>query len=241
MAMEGVRQVAFCDSAHPIRGYRLRHVEITRALTIPDTTEGVEVQLLLKPQSPGSLSPKWREFHISSATVNGDWVEHCHGLVGLDTEEPSDQGPRHRLSSTARINLGTKGGAYFRSIESADMFQASRNMGINHGPLFQKLTSIRAGSKKAMASFLPVDSVATQSPQSSYVVHPITVDSIFQVAYAALSKDAQWETGAAIPKSIKEIYVSDLISRETNHKFQAFVNLEQWGARGFDALHCTGR
>ncbi|KAG0160284.1 hypothetical protein PDIDSM_7811 [Penicillium digitatum] len=236
MAIEGMRQISVSESSPlpRIRGYRLRHIEITRALIIPDTTDGVEVQLLLQPPT-SRLAPNWREFHISSATTDGDWVEHCHGLVGVDTEElPSTQDPTIRLPSTARIHLNSTDGVYFRSIEPAEMFRTLRKAGIHHGPLFQNLSSVRAGSNKAMASILSVDSTATQSTSSDHVLHPITLDSVFQLAYAALSKDAQRETGAAIPTSIKDMYISDAISRESNHAFKAFVNLDQRSARGFN-------
>lgn len=236
MAIEGMRQISVSKSSPlpQIRGYRLRHVEITRALVIPDTADGVEVQLLLQP-STSRLSPNWREFHISSATADGDWVEHCHGHVGVDTKEPpSDQDLTNHLPSTARIQLNSTGGAYFRSIEPAEVFRTLRKAGVHHGPLFQNLSFVRAGSNKAVASFSSLDLTAIQSTSSDHVLHPITLDSVFQVAYAALSKDAQREMGAAIPRSIKEMYVSEAISRESNHAFEAFVNLDQKSARGFN-------
>ncbi|KAM5465923.1 Type I Iterative PKS [Microsporum audouinii] len=235
MAIEGMRRISVSESSPlpQIRGYRLRHVEITRALIIPDTADGVEVQLLLQPPT-SRLAPNWREFHISSANTDGDWVEHCHGLVGVDTEEPpSDQDPTNRLPSTARIQLNSTDGTYFRSIEPADVFHTLRKAGVHHGPLFQNLSSVRAGFNKAVASFSSVDSAAIQSTSSDHIIHPITLDSVFQAVYAALSKDAQREMGAAIPRSIKEMYVSEAISRESNHAFEAFVNLDQQSARGF--------
>ncbi|KAK4866744.1 hypothetical protein LT330_007907 [Penicillium expansum] len=236
MAIEGMRQVSVSESSPlpQIQGYRLRHVEITRALIIPDTADGVEVQLLLQPPT-SRLGLNWREFHISSATTDGDWVEHCHGLVGVDTEEPpSDQDPTNHLPSTARIQLNSTDAAYFRSIEPAEMFRTLRKAGVHHGPLFQNLSSVRAGSNKAVASFLSVDSTVIQSTSSDHVLHPITLDSVFQVAYATLSKDTQREMGAAIPTSIKEMYVSDSISREPSRAFEAFVNLDRKSARGFN-------
>ncbi|KAL4916483.1 hypothetical protein BDW62DRAFT_186074 [Aspergillus aurantiobrunneus] len=231
MAIEGMRQIEMDDSSRTIRGYRLRLVEITRALIVPDTADGVEVQLLIKPRSTGSLDPNWREFQISSATVSGGWTEHCRGLVAVDMEEPRGQNHVQHLFSTTRIQFDTTEGGYFRSINPAEVFQTLRDAGIYHGPLFQKLTSIRAGANKAVASF---DAAAIQTSQSPHVIHPITLDSVFQSAYAALSGETQRQMGAAIPRSIKEIYVSEAISRTPGHKFQAFVNLDEFGARGFD-------
>ncbi|KAK2755488.1 Type I Iterative PKS [Arachnomyces sp. PD_36] len=233
MAIEAMRQISVSESSRPIRGYRLRQVEITRALIVPDTSDGVEVQLLLKPHDAGSLAPNWRGFQISSATVDGEWTEHCRGFVGVDIEEKNGQPSKSYLSSTERIQFDTATGAYFRSMEPEEIFQTLRDAGIHHGPLFQKLISIRSGSNKAVASFSSVDSNAVGSSHSTHVIHPITLDSIFQAAYATLSKESQQEMGAAIPRSIKEIYVSQTISHESNHVFQSFSNLENSGARGF--------
>ncbi|KAL2822603.1 hypothetical protein BJX63DRAFT_441226 [Aspergillus granulosus] len=235
MAIEGIRQLADSASPRTIQGYRLRQVEITRALVIPDTADGTEVQLVLNYPSASNLTPDWREFRISSATVGGDWIEHCHGLVRVEIEESSEERRNHRLFSTSRVHLNAAEGRYFRSLDPDEVYKTLRNAGINHGPLFQKLTSIRAGSNNAVASFQSVGSAAIEFPQQSTpVIHPITLDSVFQAAYAALSNDEQRQMGAAIPRSIKDIYVSEAISRMHDHQFQAFVNLDQSGARGFD-------
>ncbi|KAL4978763.1 polyketide synthase [Aspergillus desertorum] len=231
MAIEGMRQISL-EAQHTVRGYRLREIEITRALVIPDTSNPVEVQLVLKAPDGNSLLSNWREFRISSATIDGEWAEHCHGLVGVEIESQSPAKGSSHLLSTNQIEFDTTAGAYFRSMEPAHVFRTLREAGIEHGPLFRHLNSIQAGSQKAVVAFASPNNAVIGS-DGQHVIHPITLDSIFQGAYGTLSVDDQREVGAAIPRSVREMYVSASISRESGHGFRNFAILNNCDSRGF--------
>lgn len=234
MAIEGIRQL-FQTTGKIIQGYILREVEITRALVIPDTSDGVEAQLLLEPSDETSLMQDLRAFHIYSATPDGDWVEHCRGLVGVNAEE-SAATKTGQLQSTVDIDFNASSGAYFRAIHPNDLFQSLRTAGVNHGPLFQNLLSVRAGSQKSVTAFEVANMTAVMpgKHQAEHVIHPVTLDAVFQGAYAAMSMDAQRTVGAAVPRSIKKMYISEQISRDAGHRFQSYANLHGYNSQGFD-------
>ncbi|KAI0449687.1 hypothetical protein F5B21DRAFT_508912 [Xylaria acuta] len=57
----------------------LREVEILRAIAVNDTAD---IQLSLRNRSDDAVdAANWKEFHIYSATVEDEWVEHCKGFV----------------------------------------------------------------------------------------------------------------------------------------------------------------
>ncbi|KAK4695698.1 hypothetical protein P7C71_g2103, partial [Lecanoromycetidae sp. Uapishka_2] len=89
MAMEAADQKASL-SGLDVQGYTLRDVTFSTALVVPDTSDGVEVSLLLEPlrQSSISTSTHWDEFRVISFGSDRKAYEHCHGLVSV-TYKPS--------------------------------------------------------------------------------------------------------------------------------------------------------
>ena len=84
MAMEAADQKASLSGVQ-VQGYTLRDVTFSKALVIPDTSEGVEVSLLLEPlrQSSTVSSTHWSEFRVISFGSDRKAYEHCHGIVSV--------------------------------------------------------------------------------------------------------------------------------------------------------------
>ncbi|KAL2829478.1 hypothetical protein BDW59DRAFT_159066 [Aspergillus cavernicola] len=235
MAIEGVRQL--CQSEEgPIRGYELQEVEISRAVVVPDTPDGIEIQLSLATPDAGNLVPGLRSFQIHSATANGEWVEHCRGRVNVEHEKPSSQQPEEaRLRSSTRLDLASSSAGYYRNIQPDDLFERLQAIDIRHGPLFQNLKFVRAGDDQSVAGFTVADTANTMPAQHQepHVIHPVTLDAVFQGVYASLSADAREEAGAAVPRSIRKLYVSESIDRSVGHNFESFSRIQSFNTRGF--------
>ncbi|ROT41106.1 putative polyketide synthase [Sodiomyces alkalinus F11] len=243
MAIEAVRQL-FVDKDVPIVGYTLRDIEIMRALIIPDTIFGAEVHLNLTVPDDRSLSRDWREFHIytysgtSGADEAGDWVECCKGLISVVTPTPNGHTSdwRRVYPETKAINFDTKSGAYSRAIEVSDFYDGLYAINIKHGEAFQNLDAIRSGNAQSVTAFHVADTAAIMPSgvQSSHVIHPITLDQLFQAAYTAVSPHVQATMGAAIPRSIKKMFVASDISSQAGHEFHNFAKIHYASAQGFD-------
>lgn len=73
MAIEACRQAHKDGGSNEIPNarYDLRRVDIVKALIIPETTNGVEVQLWLQPCGNGVLDSRWHQFQILSVDQSG--------------------------------------------------------------------------------------------------------------------------------------------------------------------------
>ncbi|EAQ92786.1 hypothetical protein CHGG_01021 [Chaetomium globosum CBS 148.51] len=176
MAIEAVRQL-HSSEAGSISGYLLGDVEILKALVIPESEKGVEVQLFLEAPSEKRLAQGKRVFRIYSApsVAEGSLVRDGQGALSRGGEESKS------------------------TLEICDS-----------------------------AALMPCQH------QQPHVIHPITLDNVFQAAYTALSPESREAVGAALPTSIKSLYVSSAISSQPGHRFEAFSRVIQRHRLGFE-------
>ncbi|KAI1426762.1 putative polyketide synthase [Xylaria sp. FL1777] len=231
MAIEAVRQLTESDN-EAISGYKLRDVDILKALIIPETSQGVDVQLFLEPVKENSLVQDWRQFRIYSATLSDEaWVENARGLIAVESSEVDG----FALNSIAALNIPN--GNYSRTMNPKTLFESLHKVGVAHGPLFQNLDTIRIGNGTS-ATKLTVSDVTPSMPygyQHSHVIHPITLDSIFQAFYPVLSPESRKAVGASVPRSIRNLYVSSRISSEPGSALDAYSHLLRHNLQGFNA------
>lgn len=197
-----------CHQAHedggsneiPIARYELRRVDIVKALIIPETTNGVEVQLCLQPCGNGVLDSRWHQFQILSVDQSGSWSLHCEGqimaaLAAVDAGVEDDgnlEREAERNNSTS-ASSSTSSPPLASKTKVQNLYKSLRQMGLNHGPIFQKIISVdkdgvKDGISRSSFAFLLADSASTMpyNFQQDHVLHPTTLGSIFQAAYTAL-------------------------------------------------------
>lgn len=217
-----------------ILGYNLRDVDIRQALIVPDTAEGVEVQTLLRPCNDKAIYAKgWKEFHVYSVNGDNQWTEHCKGLISVDlVAAGADHAKPSASSAKARGDAD-----YRRRIDPRDIYGGMRAVGIYHGPIFQNLKSIRAGQQQSVTTFEVADtaSVMPHHYQHEHVLHPTTLDSVFQAAYTALPGAASRQTNPRIPRTIKKLWVSHSISSQAGHSLRAYSDITRQDSQSFQA------
>ncbi|KAF1993246.1 putative polyketide synthase [Amniculicola lignicola CBS 123094] len=235
MAIEAVRQLLDVEDAL-IAGYDLRDIEISKALIIPDQPDGLEVHLALGGPDDKSLSQGWRVFHVYTVDNDGEWSEHCKGSISIRTPSGTTADWRRVWKTTSEMNLDVDSGVYTRRIEIHDFFKSLQAIGIQHGETFQNLVSIRSGAGESVATFQVADTAAIMpaQTQSSHVLHPISLDALFQAAYSAVPASSRQGMGAAIPRSIKKMFVAQGISNTPGHIFKTFSKVHYASAQGFD-------
>ena len=227
MAIEGACQYQK-NQQKQIRGYQLRDVVILQALIVPESAHGIEVQLTLRPCSTKDLSATgWEEFQICSVSSENNWQEHCNGLIKVDVQH-------HQSSWSAPPS--TKGD-YRMRLDVRDLYTSLRCAGIYHGPIFQNLKNIRARDKQSISSFVVADTASTMPShyQHQHVLHPTTLDTVFQAAYTALPGAGSKTPNSQIPRSIKHLWVAHDIMSEPGHRFSAYTNLNRANAQSFEA------
>jgi ubiquinone/menaquinone biosynthesis C-methylase UbiE len=226
MAIEAARQ--HCSSDNPITGYRLRDVKLLKGLVIPESQEGVELQIqLLRASNELNSKSTWRQFEVYSVSHDDNWALHSTGQISVETQ--------FNCSETETGHYGglEKDG---ESMQVEDLYKRLQAVGVSHGPSFQNLKDIIycPGSSSSVFGISDVDTLTRFKYQYGHIVHPTTLDSIFQAAYSALSPSApEWDTGM-VPQSIDNLFISAQLSNKAGDLLVARSKLQNLNNRGFD-------
>ncbi|KAI0895982.1 hypothetical protein F4806DRAFT_496108 [Annulohypoxylon nitens] len=229
MAIEGAwaQHQEQCKDGQEIQGYQLRNIEIQQALIIPETIEGIEIQLTLHPCSPKDISAiGWQEFRVCSVTGENVWSENCKGQIRVDTQ------PYQAINKSTPAHTD-----YHVRIAPKDIYSGLRAQGINHGPIFQNLKEIRACKRQSLSTFKIADTAACMpyKQQRPHVIHPTTLDTVFQAAYTALDgAGSRTPATARIPCFVKHMWVAHTINSMPGHDFYAFTTAVRDSCQKFE-------
>jgi acyl transferase domain-containing protein len=233
MAIEGASSWHHRQSGstnNGISGYRLRNVEILHALIVPETSQGIELQLTLSLPNPKDISASgWQEFQICSVNNENLWTEHCRGQIKVELAQTTAQ-------DLAKESPTTPLADYRLRIEPNDIYRSLRSAGIIHGPIFQNLKLIRASERQSISTIVVPDTAATMPNhhQRPHVIHPATLDTFFQAAYTALPGAGSRMHTLQIPKTIKHLWVSQQINSSPGHSFDAISSLCRADRQSFE-------
>lgn len=237
MAIQGALQLAEIKG-ETLSGYRLKDIEVLLALVIPDTAEGIEIQMTFGPPDSKALyNSGWTEFHVYSITQESTWTEHMTGLIQTDVA-PSGGEVAVPQTATTRLARHAPMDEYRKALAPADVYSALHNIEVKHGPIFQNLTQVKARNNQAVATFTVADTAATQPYkfQHSHVVHPTTLDILFQFGYGNYIATPSANLSASfVPRTIKGLYVAHNISSRAGHVFRAYSEIVGETAQSFDA------
>ncbi|KAL5042782.1 hypothetical protein BDW71DRAFT_210911 [Aspergillus fruticulosus] len=221
LAIEAIKQQSVLQSSDKkaVSGYRLRDIDVMRALVVPDNDDGVEIQTSLRQANDKNIGVRgWKQFEISSVTPDNQWTIHARGFITAQLEDAPDKFiPKSRPA-------GLEG--YTRRIRPNELYSTLNSMGISHGDIFRVITDIeQAGSCERSESrlFIPKIALPTDLP-NSILLHPITLDGVMQTIYAPALGNSGDKDGK-VPRSIGSIWVSSNISNAVGHGFKAFTTL----------------
>ena len=191
MAVEALSQFHYeADNAEELKGFSFRNVAINSTMQIPDDDFGVETIFNLQAANLtiSRTSEKWHDFKISSLQ-NNQWTEHCNGSICAETRRPVRQ---------SDFCIDPKS----RPVESATWYEKFADVGLGYGPTFQGLTDIRARPdlNRATATVaLHTTEGNVKDGESSYPIHPSTVDFCLQLALIACH--------AGQPQNVRQAFV----------------------------------
>jgi acyl transferase domain-containing protein/SAM-dependent methyltransferase len=232
--IEAARQLA--DPEAELSGFRLRDVNMKRALIVPDTKEGIEVILNFKPVDESSVgtSAHWRRFQVVSYNPTADdWIEHCTGYVAVDYEtstlNPVDQG---REARHERELWQAAFAAAEQQCQSpwdfSKAYERMARVGLNFGPLFRNCSAVKgtydhSGQTMGTVTIPDVASVMPKGIVSPHLMHPASMDSLMHFALAAImdvTGQSKLEV-AVVPRFIKDIWISANMNSEPGHVYRA--------------------
>ncbi|KAJ5823826.1 Acyl transferase/acyl hydrolase/lysophospholipase [Penicillium robsamsonii] len=209
MALEASIQLN--KNEEKVARYVLRDVEIQSALVLNETS-AVEVMISL--QKSTQNQEHLYNFHIYSISEENRWTKHCTGWVeALKSTGASGNGVEG-TDSYATVLLGTEVHG-ISAIDVAKFYEKLQNSGLEYGPCFSNLTKAHVTQDGVCFAEVTVPdtlSVMPASFQNELLVHPCTLDSIFQTIFAALPPGMGVEEGPAVPVFIEEMIVSSGLS-----------------------------
>ncbi|KAK8124331.1 uncharacterized protein PG998_000090 [Apiospora kogelbergensis] len=219
MAIEAARLLADATE-ETITGYTLRNVDISSALVIPETTMGIETQLVLHPCSDRNLGHEGGyDFEVWSVSDTDDvWTQHCKGSVTAETAG-KDSGDAIQAPNQGVV----------QDVQPDAVFAGMRAVHLFHGPAFQNLISSRATATRSLTKLKVGAAASHEGPD--YVLHPTTLDSIVQAAYPAIP-DVTKRRSMVVPRSIRQLYVPRGLQRRPGDLLTTFATLVRADRRG---------
>ena len=197
MAVEAVCQVTGMTKADE-PSIALRQFSISKALQLSTdaNAEGVELFTTLSPMklSGSTHSKKWYEFAAMSYE-DGKSVIHAQGMVSVDTD-----GALVSKYPSTHIDL--------EPLATRNWYDRFQKVGLNFGPTFQTMKKIETHRKKKIMhtrAEVPYLQGGAQgkTKQSDYIIHPITIDTMFQAAIIASSAGIMKDLTCKVPTMIE--------------------------------------
>ncbi|KAI0912850.1 hypothetical protein F4823DRAFT_632847 [Ustulina deusta] len=210
---------------YEISSYSLKDVDILQALVIPGGPAGIEVQLELRHRTDGTnYDSGWKNFTIYSVNAENSWTTLCKGSICVQFSDKRIRWIDNGGAATAPLSPPLAPERYRVKLSPQRLYANLRSVGINHGPSFQNLKSIRTRRNQALSIFSIPDVAATMPHQwqHEHVIHPTTFDSAIQSCYTALNLSRSEMRYGMIPKSIKSLWLSHNISAKIGALFRSY-------------------
>lgn len=227
MAIEAARQKrALFDG--DFQGCTLREIGFSKALVIPDTTDGVEISLVLRPyrQSAVNVSGIWDEFSVFSHPSDRGAIEHCHGLIGTHTDFTTN-------ASDLKKSIAEAESYCVMPLDLAKVWAQMSSIGLELGPSFSNIRSCRTGRDQALCNLDIADTAKMMPYQFEYpcVISPATLDSFFQCSAIASAQGVSDFSAPIMPTHLKEIVISNATNNAAGQKFLAHADIKKLGPR----------
>ncbi|GME30251.1 polyketide synthase 2 [Neofusicoccum parvum] len=198
MAIEGVAQathaLAVLDGI-PVPAapcYRVRDSTFPKALVLDESRPS---KLMLSLAKRPARDDPWFQYKVFSF-ASDSWVEHCRGLVRVE-ENRTKKASQNALRPLKHV---TSGQLWYRALEAA---------GFQFGPCFQKHVETESVSgQRSNRSIVDLTAPPSAWGQSSYPMHPASIDGCLQTVVPALWKGNRSAVDCAlIPAIIDEVLV----------------------------------
>ncbi|KAE8153646.1 hypothetical protein BDV25DRAFT_136765 [Aspergillus avenaceus] len=234
MVIEAARQLA--DHKRWFGGIEFQDVEFIRGVVIPADDRGLEV--LLRVTAHPAMAG-WYQFNVSSLPADGSWTLHVKGIFTIlydDAAEHESQDEWERTVKRIREFEETA-----QSKEKDHVYDwISQTGGVTMGPAFRSLTGFAfdTDQPRIWVSGRVPDTRRTMphEQESPSVIHPTTLDSLFQAAVLSSSKSLTTQD-ANIPVAVDRLFISTSLRPEIGDRFSVFAE-----ARDDDGLtrsHCV--
>jgi len=213
MAIEAAKQLS--DKTSSYNAFQFKDVSIVRALVVPQTENGVEVQIILRParERMGQFL-SWNEFRIYMYEAD-QWSLICKGSVVADiTSEviTTLDSPARKSISEYQESEYVYGMEHCTSTMSeAQIYRLFKTYGLNFGPAFQSLRQVRFSQDGIATGKTNVNRLTTtlcQKNEQSPIIHPAALDAFLQLPFMALASGVHGSLPTMVPTIIRNMWIS---------------------------------
>ncbi len=212
MALEAMKQMV--DDSHTIAGYTIEDVTFDKPLTVASDSKGTETQIYLRPVGGSYNKERCSEFSI--CINNGDrWDETCRGTIKVEFESPItevDAGKESQARLCHYRQIFEEGvHRCERAVDSEYMYEYMKSIGLDYGFSFRALQQLHYSEHGIAHGRVQVYQWSTQStaqhPQP-HIIHPTTLDALFQLMLVALSKGTEERLPTIMPTRISKLWIA---------------------------------
>lgn len=234
MALEAAHQIA--DPNQRIADFRLRNVQFLTAAVISEESD-LEILLQLRPHTAGAPdnASTWMDFNVMSSPDGQTLQRNCTGLLIVDyePEEGSDASHEKALESESFQKQCLEAAQLCTNqVSLAQFYEDLTAVGLVLGPTFTNMTDIRNTDGKAFCVVEVADTpmhVIEALQHRPHIIHPGTLDAIFQMAFAAVHGGKHHLGRVMVPRAVDEIVISANAPFQPGVRLSGYATAEKHG------------
>ncbi|PHH81251.1 hypothetical protein CDD82_1190 [Ophiocordyceps australis] len=210
MAMEAVSRVEGIKAGELGVVYEFRHVNMIKALVVPEVHEvgqdnlELHTKLMHRALSTATSSAKWFDFSISS-WLSGKGVTHCRGSISVQLTNDA-------VAAVEQGALTVGGAEHYDEWSMSRWYEKLAECGLCYGPEFQMLSSIKTDSNRVKSNGISETKIVQRHAKAGreakeatyYTLHPTTIDACMQAAIMTMAGGNLSKLGAFLPVYISE-------------------------------------
>ena len=216
MAIEAMRQLV--GRSRPVSGFILKEIIISKALLLSLEMEGTETEISLTlPKGSDRELQSSADFRIS-ALWNGEWMEICEGSIATEFEVPVEMATfdeeKAMLQHLREIHGQGVGRCKNLVASTQKLYEFAAATGYGFGPSFQTLhAASHSGDTDAAATVYLGEWKGKVFKNAKiiqeHLVHPTTLDGVFQGTIVALTKGGIENCPTMVPTRIRNLWISN--------------------------------
>ena len=237
MAIEAAKQMVGVDEQ--IAAYLVKDVTFSSPLTVTTDAPGTETQVQLRPLAdPSTKTSPYYSFHVSMCNLNV-WTETCRGTVQVVLEKSETQVDRGREASAKlqdyRRVLETGMRKCRKGMDRKSIYEYMLSTGLDYGPSFQAIQDVLHDNSGIACAIVNTPGTIAQevaAAAQAHVIHPTTLDGLFQLILMALSKSTDTRMPTVMPTRIGRLWISGQgISKSSTASINAHAEAAFTGRR----------
>ena len=242
MAIEAMRQLV--GRSRSVKGYTVKEVSIHRALLLSLEIGGTETEISLSsPVGSDKDLLSSADFHVA-ALLNEEWTEICEGSIATEFEVSAEMATVDVKEATLQHHRQAHDQGVSRCnrvVESTrQLYEFAAGIGYGFGPTFQTLHATSHSENTDAAATVYLGEWKNKVPKEAritqeHLIHPTTLDGLFQSTIVALTKGGTYNSPTMIPTRIRSLWISnelldhsdtDSLSVHSHLTFQGFRDSE---------------